>query len=670
VDTQGRRHVDPADQWVFDPETGSYQLRQDPQPGAGDPSARRIPTQPGGRRDRREQQDSPRDTPPGSRRRGAGGGSAPPASRRKAKPKKSGKKKALIWTAGSVGFVLVAVSVGGYLAYQHFNGNISTVDTGGIGSKNATSNGPVNILVIGTDSRAGLGTKYGDVGSVGHADTTILFHVSKDRTNATALSIPRDIITDIPDCPTKQKDGTTKIIPGTDNVRFNTSLGQDGRDPGCTMRTVKALTGITPDHFMMANFEAVKDLSTAVGGVEVCLAKNIDDPDSHLKLSAGRHTVEGEQALAFVRTRHSVGFGGDLSRIQLQQQFLSSMIRKMKSGGTLTNPTKLFDLANVATKALTVDTGLGSVDKLVSMAGELQKVPTNRITMATMPWGADPQDPAAHVVPTSAATKLFTLLRNDTAVDGKSSTKKTTTTASASPTATATASPKADIAVTVQNGTGNASTAAVSGRASAIVTELSTLGYTQATADSTAESQSGTTISYPSDDLKANAQAVAKSLKLPTSAVKKSTPLPSPTARLSPCPASVSANARAWLTPPLAATTATFPGLTWATPGTKLAITPAWGARNPLVLGPSSLMPVARTTSASRRWYSMPGPPASANPPPQITAAPTPAAAASARTSGQAAAGTQITARSTGPYLAASATEPYMVSPRPLTSAR
>src|SRR5205807_7227239 len=111
-------------------------------------------------------------------------------------------------------------------------------DGGDAGNQSATRDGPMNILVIGTDSREGLGRQYGDAGSVGHADTTILFHVSKDRTNATALSIPRDLITDIPDCPTKQKDGSTKIIPGEHNVRFNTSLGQEGRDPGCTMRTV------------------------------------------------------------------------------------------------------------------------------------------------------------------------------------------------------------------------------------------------------------------------------------------------------------------------------------------------------------------------------------------------------------------------------------------------
>lgn len=535
MDTQGRRNVDPADQWVFDPETGSYQLRLDPQPDAGDPSTRRVPAQPGERRDRREQQGTPQDSsqgaPPGtgtSRRRAAGSGSAPPASRRKAKPKKSKKKKALIWTAGSIGFVLVAVSVGGYLVYQHFNSNISTVDTAGIGSKNATSSGPVNILVIGTDSRVGLGKKYGDAGSVGHADTTILFHVSKDRTNATALSIPRDIITNIPDCPTKQKDGTIKIIPGTDNVRFNTSLGQDGRDPGCTMRTVKALTGITPDHFMMANFEAVKDLSTAVGGVEVCLAKNIDDPDSHLKLSAGRHTIEGEQALAFVRTRHSVGFGGDLSRIQLQQQFLSSMIRKMKSGGTLTNPTKLFDLANVATKALTVDTGIGSGTKLAALVQNLSKVNTNNITFATVPVIDNPAEKVhtTVVLDETKAPELFSMVKQDISLTDVAKKAKAAKSAAADK-LKGTKAAAVNVRVEIYNGSG------VFGAAQDTVSWLqNSKGVTRSTNGGNAAATTATTKLQYAPNQADQARALAAMMGLPASALTEGTKDAAPRANM------------------------------------------------------------------------------------------------------------------------------------------
>lgn len=320
-----------------------------------------------------------------------------------------------MWTGGVMAFLLVGLSVGGYFVYQHFNGNIDTIDVQGAGSGGFKKDQPVNILLIGTDKRTGSGNEgYGDAGSVGHADTTLLFHVSKDRTNATVVSIPRDLITDIPDCETKTADGT-KVIPGTSQTRFNTSLGQDERDPGCTMRTVKELTGLTVDHFMMADFNAVKTMSTAVGGVEVCVAKDVDDPKSHLKLSKGTHTIQGEQALAFVRTRHAFGNESDLTRIETQQQFLSSMIRKMKSGDTLTSPSKLFKLAEAATNALTVDTGIGSIQKLSDLATELAKVDPKNITFTTLPVLDNPAEvvKATVVVNETKAKPLFSMMQND-----------------------------------------------------------------------------------------------------------------------------------------------------------------------------------------------------------------------------------------------------------------
>ncbi|WP_263632739.1 LCP family protein, partial [Streptomyces sp. 8L] len=359
---------------------------------------------------------------PGQRSRRKGAKAGPPPSRRKGKsPKKSGKKKALLWTSGVLGFLVLATSGGAYAYYQHLNGNISTVDVGGAGSQSSFDAGkPINILLMGTDKRTGKGNEgYGDKGSVGHADTNILLHVSADRTNATALSIPRDLITDIPDCETKEANGQTKVIPGTPDTRFNTSLGQDGRDPGCAMRTVQELTGVKVDHFMMADFNAVKTLSTAVGGVPICVAHAVDDPDSHLKLSAGEHTIEGEQALAFVRTRHSFGTGSDLSRIQVQQQFLSALLRQLKSKDTLSSPTKLASLAEAATKALTVDTGIGSIKKLGDLAQELAKVNPKNITFTTLPVVDNPAEKVVHVTVVlnqPLAQPIFEDLQKDTSL--------------------------------------------------------------------------------------------------------------------------------------------------------------------------------------------------------------------------------------------------------------
>lgn len=354
--------------------------------------------------------------PPQRRRRGTP--EEPPPGRRGRRPAKKGSKvkKALLWTSGTMAVLVLAVGVGGYLYLEHLNDNITSVSDDGASTGGFKKDQAINILLIGTDKRTGSGNEgYGDKGSAGHADTTILLHVSKDRSNATALSIPRDLIVDIPDCPTEQEDGSQKVIPGSTGARFNTSLGQSGRTPSCTMRTVTELTGITPDNFMVADFNAVKTLTSAVGGVEVCLAKDIDDPDSHLKLSKGTHTIEGEDALAFVRTRHSVGFGGDLSRIELQQQFLSSLMRKLKSNDTLTSPSKMIKLAEAGTEALTVDSQLDSIGKLKDLGLELGKLNVKNLTFATVPVIDNPAEPrpVTVVLQEGSAQQVFDMVKND-----------------------------------------------------------------------------------------------------------------------------------------------------------------------------------------------------------------------------------------------------------------
>ncbi|MEW1818268.1 LCP family protein [Streptomyces diastaticus] len=461
MDAQGRgraENIDPADQWVLNPETGDYELRLSPSdgrpPGNGRrgsvPRSRQAPDRehprrgPGEDRPRRpappqdresgrgrEREDDAelrpsRETVPGQRRRRGAEDGPPPgraASRRAGgrkgrgqKQKKGGKKKVLLWTGGVLAFVMVALAASAYAYLEHLKDNINSVADDGAGTGGFSKDRAINVLLIGTDKRSGEGNEgYGDKDSPGHADTTFILHVSKDRSNATALSIPRDLITDIPDCPTQQEDGTETVIPGQQNTKFNESLGQSERTPSCTMRTVTELTGIKMDHFMVADFNAVKTLSTAVGGVEVCLAKDIDDPDSHLKLSKGTHTIEGEEALAFVRTRHSVGFGGDLSRIEIQQQFLSSLMRKLSSNDTLTSPTKMFSLAEAGTKALTVDSTLADISKLRDLGMELGKLDPKNLTFTTIPVVDNPAETvkATVVLDERKAQTVFQMVRED-----------------------------------------------------------------------------------------------------------------------------------------------------------------------------------------------------------------------------------------------------------------
>ncbi|MFD8793774.1 LCP family protein [Streptomyces vinaceus] len=471
MDAQSRgraEEIDPADQWVLNPRTGNYELRLDRSAAQQQPSVaspRRPSSARTGGPGAPKAPKAPSPAVPGPRR-----GDGPPG-RRGGRPRKGGggggrRKKVLVVTGGTLAFLLVAGSVGAYLYYDHLNSNLNVTDVGDAGTGGFKKDQPINILVIGTDKRSGAGNEgYGDAESVGHADTTILFHVAKDRSNATALSIPRDLITNIPACPTKQPDGSTKTIPGQKGTRFNVSLGQEGRDPGCTMRTVKEITGVTVDNFMMVDFNAVKVLSTAVGGVPVCLAKPVDDKDSKLKLDAGEHRLQGEQALAFVRTRHSFGNHGDLDRIKTQQQFLGSMMREMKSKETLTSPKKFFSLAEAATKSLTVDSGIGSIDKLTNLAGELKDIDLKNITFTTLPVLDNPAEPegkkATVVVDQRVADPLLKMIQADvslTEVEKKEQAAKDAADAEAKSKADAllqgNRAPAGDVRVDVYNGGG------------------------------------------------------------------------------------------------------------------------------------------------------------------------------------------------------------------------
>ncbi|MEU6759355.1 LCP family protein [Streptomyces sp. NPDC046685] len=513
--------IDPADQWVLNPRTGHYELR------LGDPAAQQRPRVAAPRRSTSAPTapTSPSPAVPKPRR-----GDGPPGGRRGGRKGGGGgrRKKALVVTSVTLAFLLVGGATAAYLYYDHLNGNLSVTDVTGAGTGGFKKDQAINILVIGTDKRSGAGNEgYGDKDSVGHADTTILFHIAKDRSNATALSIPRDLITDIPSCPTKQPDGSTKEIRGAKGTRFNTSLGQEGRDAGCTMRTVKGITGIEVDNFMMVDFNAVKTLSTAVGGVPVCLDKDVDDEDSKLKLTKGEHRLSGEQALAFVRTRHAFGNESDLDRIKTQQQFLGSMMREMKSKETLTSPKKFFSLAEAATKSLTVDQGLGSINKLTDLAGELKDIDLKNITFTTLPVLDNPAEKvkATVVVNKALADPLLQMIRGDvslTEVEKKEQAQKEAADAEAKARQDAllqgNRAPAADVRVDVYNGGGP------KGAASTTLNWLqNTKGMNKASNRGNAPAKVGATQLEYAPDQADQARALADALGLPVTALKMGT---------------------------------------------------------------------------------------------------------------------------------------------------
>jgi LCP family protein required for cell wall assembly len=252
--------------------------------------------------------------------------------------------------------------------------------------------GPINMLLVGSDTRAGQGAGYGNETSV-LADVIILLHVSADRKHATALSFPRDLLVPWPACP------STSIPPG----------------PGCTLLTVEALTGLKIPYLAMIDFKGVIEMSNAIGGVEVCVTKPIHDSYTYLNLAAGTHVLQGKDALKFLRTRHGVGDGSDLSRISNQQVFLTSLVRKVKSAGVLGNPIYLYSLASAAARNMKLSESLTNVNVMVAMAGALKNVELDKMTFLQVPSrGGLPAPYSGRVAPIyETANLIFDKLKND-----------------------------------------------------------------------------------------------------------------------------------------------------------------------------------------------------------------------------------------------------------------
>ena len=270
-------------------------------------------------------------------------------------------------------------------------------------------NGPINLLLIGSDTREGQGsTAYGPVGAE-LADVIILLHINEARTNAVALSFPRDLMIAVPECPNPEGGAP---YPAKEFSQINATMNYGG--PACTLLAVQALTGIEIPYLAMIDFKGVIAMSEAVGGVDVCVAEPINDDYTQLYLDAGEHTLIGEEALAFLRTRHGVGDGSDLSRISNQQVFLTSLVRKLKDEGALTNPFTMFRLGTAALNNMTLSRSLTDLGVIYGMAREVNDVDLDKITFLKLPVYDLEGDFAGRVgVSTERATLLFDKLAND-----------------------------------------------------------------------------------------------------------------------------------------------------------------------------------------------------------------------------------------------------------------
>ncbi|MFF1828034.1 LCP family protein [Paenarthrobacter sp. NPDC058040] len=308
--------------------------------------------------------------------------------------------------------LLGVLCFGGYWVWR-LQSNISTGSLGA--GSNRTESGVddskdrIQILVLGSDTRSGKNGQYGTAdqsSGYGQSDVTMLVDISADNKNVNVISFPRDLLVDVPECTDQD---TKQQHAARQGVMINSAMAEAG--VGCAVDTVNNLTGMEVDHFMMADFNAVKELSTTVGGVDVCVDSAVNDPESGLDLPQGTSQVQGDQALAFLRTRHAFADGGDLGRIQAQQSFLGSLTRKLKSEGTLSDPPKALGIADTMTRNLTVDTGLASAASLLTIADRLKNIDPAKVNFITVPTAPALEDPNRLALDEPAAGNLFAALQ-------------------------------------------------------------------------------------------------------------------------------------------------------------------------------------------------------------------------------------------------------------------
>ncbi len=337
---------------------------------------------------------------------------SPPRPRRR-------RRRILIWTASITAGVVALAAVGVFMVYRHLNGNIQQRDVSGLLGSQPVDLHPQaeNILIVGSDTRFGQGKGYGSGLVTDQSDTTMIMHIAANRQWAEVMSIPRDSYVPIPAC--KMGNGQMSA-PQTFKINEAYAIGNlDGNhtDLGvaCTIKTVEHDTGIYIDHFVVVNFTGFQNMVSALGGVEECNTQPINDPKSHLQLTAGKHLLNPKQALAYVRARYSLGDGSDLQRIGRQQAFMSSLIQRVQS--KLLNPVAIYRFLDAATKSLTIDTKLGGATGLYNLASSLRSLPSNKVAFFTLPTfprsEVDPADSANVLWTQPEDSRIFQTFRDD-----------------------------------------------------------------------------------------------------------------------------------------------------------------------------------------------------------------------------------------------------------------
>src|SRR5918992_5447978 len=275
--------------------------------------------------------------------------------------------------------------------YRHLNDNLDVQDLSGQlnnrpDKETSGPKEPLNILVMGSDTRDGEGNNIDNLTGEGErSDTTIMFHLSANREFAYGISIPRDTLVDRPDCYAKNGE----VLPGATDVMWNEAFSVGG--PACTMQQFEQITGVRLDHYVVLDFAGFQDMVDAIDGVEVCIPEDISDPAHGIDIPAGTREIEGKEALNYVRARYTLGDGSDIGRIKRQQAFIAAMANKVISGGTLARVDRLYGFLDAATNSLQTD--LESVTQIAKVGVGFKNIGLDNIQFVTAPFQYSTEQP-------------------------------------------------------------------------------------------------------------------------------------------------------------------------------------------------------------------------------------------------------------------------------------
>lgn len=275
-------------------------------------------------------------------------------------------------------------------------------------------NRPLNLLILGSDERTGEDAIGGAVEGM-RSDTTIVAHVSADRTRVELVSIPRDSHVQIPAC--TRSDGTTsRAQEGRFNSAFaiGAETGEVSDAVACTLRTVESLTGVYIDGWVVVDFVGFIEMVEAIGGVEMCIPERLYSVEASLDLLEGCQTLDGPTALAFARARKGTGLGdgSDLGRVTRQQDLMAAMVDKVLSSNLLTDSAGLYRFVSSATRSLTTDPETGNIGSIVGLGFSLRGLSGDDLTFMTVPVATYAPDPN-QVVWTAEADEVWQNIARD-----------------------------------------------------------------------------------------------------------------------------------------------------------------------------------------------------------------------------------------------------------------